>query len=140
VPGSGAQYEFEIKDGGAGEDSVHGDNNLVGATVFAHNIGMGVTRDPALVKQEGEIAAMATRATGPTWAFAPCLCVTRDERRGRSYESYGEDTAIVDQMETIIDASRVTAHTGRRAERALHTLGRCVRTDDGLGRRRGRRR
>jgi beta-glucosidase len=86
-----------------GEDSVHGDNNLVGATVFPHNIGMGATRDPALVKQEGEIAATETRATGPTWAFSPCLCVTRDERWGRSYESYGEDPALVDQMETIID-------------------------------------
>jgi beta-glucosidase len=71
--------------------------------VFPHNIGMGATRDPALVKQEGEITAMETRATGPTWAFAPCLCVTRDERWGRSYESYGEDPALVDQMETIID-------------------------------------
>jgi beta-glucosidase len=86
-----------------GEDSVHGDNNLVGATVFPHNIGMGATRDPALVKQEGVITATETRATGPTWAFAPCLCVTRDERWGRSYESYGEDPALVDQMETIID-------------------------------------
>jgi beta-glucosidase len=86
-----------------GEDSVHGDNNLVGATVFPHNIGMGATRDPALVKQEGVIAATETRATGPTWAFSPCVCVTRDERWGRSYESYGEDPALVDQMETIID-------------------------------------
>jgi beta-glucosidase len=86
-----------------GEDSVHGDNNLVGATVFPHNIGMGATRDPALVKQEGVIAATETRATGPTWAFAPCVCVTRDERWGRSYESFGEDPALVDQMETIID-------------------------------------
>jgi beta-glucosidase len=86
-----------------GEDSVHGDNNLVGATLFPHNIGMGATRDPALVKQEGVIAATETRATGPTWAFSPCVCVTRDERWGRSYESYGEDPALVDQMETIID-------------------------------------
>ena len=86
-----------------GEDSVHGDNNLVGATVFPHNIGMGATRDPELVKQEGVIAATETRATGATWAFSPCVCVTRDERWGRSYESYGEDPALVDQMETIID-------------------------------------
>jgi beta-glucosidase len=86
-----------------GEDSVHGDNNLVGATVFPHNIGMGATRDPALVKQEGVITATETRATGATWAFAPCVCVTRDERWGRSYESFGEDPALVDQMETVID-------------------------------------
>jgi beta-glucosidase len=86
-----------------GEDSVHGDNNLVGATVFPHNIAMGATRDPALVGQEGQIAATETRATGVTWAFSPCVCVARDPRWGRTYESFGEDPALVDQMETIID-------------------------------------
>ena len=86
-----------------GEDSVHGDNNLVGATVFPHNIAMGATRDPALVKQEGQVAATETRATGVTWAFSPCVCVARDDRWGRTYESYGEDPALVTQMETIID-------------------------------------
>lgn len=86
-----------------GEDSVHGANNLIGATVFPHNIGLGATRDPALVKQAGEITATETRATGVTWAFAPCVCVTRDERWGRSYESFGEDPALVDQMQTVID-------------------------------------
>lgn len=86
-----------------GEDSVHGDNNLVGATVFPQNIAMGATRDPALVKQEGQVAATETRATGVTWAFSPCVCVARDERWGRTYESYGEDPALVTQMETIID-------------------------------------
>ncbi|MBR7833454.1 glycoside hydrolase family 3 C-terminal domain-containing protein [Actinospica durhamensis] len=86
-----------------GEDSVHGDNNLVGATVFPQNIGLGATRDPALVEQDGEITATETRATGVTWTFAPCVCVARDERWGRTYESFGEDPALVDQMETIID-------------------------------------
>ncbi|MGH3415322.1 MAG: glycoside hydrolase family 3 protein, partial [Actinocrinis sp.] len=86
-----------------GEDSVHGDNNLVGATVFPQNIGMGATRDPALVEQDGRITATETRATGVTWAFSPCLCVARDERWGRTYESFGEDPALVTQMETIVD-------------------------------------
>jgi beta-glucosidase len=86
-----------------GEDSVHGDNNLVGATVFPQNIGLGATRDPALVKQDGQITATETRATGVTWAFSPCVCVARDERWGRTYESFGEDPALVTQMETIID-------------------------------------
>jgi beta-glucosidase len=86
-----------------GEDSVHGDNNLVGATVFPQNIGLGATRDPALVKQDGQITATETRATGVTWAFSPCVCVARDERWGRTYESFGEDPALVSQMETIID-------------------------------------
>ena len=86
-----------------GEDSVHGDNNLVGATVFPQNIAMGATRDPALSYQEGQIAATETRATGVTWAFSPCVCVARDPRWGRTYESFGEDPALVDQMETVID-------------------------------------
>ncbi|HEU5332920.1 MAG TPA: carbohydrate binding domain-containing protein [Actinocrinis sp.] len=86
-----------------GEDSVHGDNNLVGATVFPQNIAMGATRDPALAYQEGQIAATETRATGVTWAFSPCVCVARDPRWGRTYESFGEDPALVDQMETVID-------------------------------------
>jgi beta-glucosidase len=86
-----------------GIDSVHGDNNLQGATVFPHNIGMGATRDPALAKQDGLITATETRATGIPWAFSPCVCVTRDERWGRSYESFGEDPALVQTMETILD-------------------------------------
>ncbi|GAA5180025.1 hypothetical protein GCM10023322_11360 [Rugosimonospora acidiphila] len=86
-----------------GEDSVHGDNNLQGATVFPHDIGMGATRDPALAEQEGRVTATETRATGVQWAFAPCVCVTRDERWGRSYESFGEDPALVQLMETVID-------------------------------------
>jgi beta-glucosidase len=85
-----------------GIDSVHGDNNLAGATVFPQNIGMGATRDPALVRQDGAVTATETRATGVPWAFSPCVCVTRDERWGRSYESFGEDPALVSQMETII--------------------------------------
>ena len=85
-----------------GIDSVHGDNNLAGATVFPHDINIGATRDPALAQKEGTVTATETRATGIPWAFAACVCVSRDERWGRSYESFGEDPALVDQMETII--------------------------------------
>ncbi|MTD56417.1 beta-glucosidase [Amycolatopsis sp. RM579] len=86
-----------------GIDSVHGDNNLVGATIFPHNVGLGATRDPGLVEQVEHITATETRATGPQWVFAPCVCVTRDERWGRTYESFGEDPKLVQQMETAID-------------------------------------
>jgi beta-glucosidase len=86
-----------------GEDSIHGDNNLQGATVFPHDIGMGATRDPGLAEQEGRVTATETRATGVPWAFAPCVCVTRDERWGRTYEAFGEDPALVQLMETVID-------------------------------------
>ncbi len=109
-----------------GEDSVHGDNNLAGATVFPHNIGMGATRDPALVKKEGVVAATETRATGVPWAFSPCVCVTRDERWGRSYESYGEDPALVQQLETIIDGLQGDGHLARNTSvlaTAKHFLG-----------------
>ncbi|MHA3703864.1 glycoside hydrolase family 3 N-terminal domain-containing protein [Jatrophihabitans sp. YIM 134969] len=86
-----------------GVDSVHGHNNLAGATLFPHNIGIGATRDPALAYQEGVITATETRATGVPWAFAPCVCVSRDPRWGRSYEAYSEDPALVQQLETVID-------------------------------------
>ena len=86
-----------------GVDSVHGHGNLVGATIFPHNIGLGATRNPALVRKIEHIAATETRATGPQWVFAPCVCVTRDVRWGRTYESFGEDPRLVIGMETAID-------------------------------------
>ncbi|MFZ0040336.1 MAG: glycoside hydrolase family 3 protein, partial [Solirubrobacteraceae bacterium] len=86
-----------------GEDTVHGDGNMLGSTVFPHNIGMGATRDPALAQREGEITASETRSTGPQWGFAPCLCVARDDRWGRTYESFGETPSLVELMETEID-------------------------------------
>ena len=67
-----------------GVDSVHGHGNLVGATVFPHNIGLGATRDPRLVEQIARVTATETRATGPQWIFGPCLCVARDLRWGRT--------------------------------------------------------
>jgi beta-glucosidase len=86
-----------------GVDSVHGHGNLVGATIFPHNIGLGATRDPALVGQVEAITAQETRATGPQQVFAACVCVARDDRWGRTYESFGEDPALVIAMETSID-------------------------------------
>jgi beta-glucosidase len=86
-----------------GIDSVHGDGNMLGATVFPHNIGLGATRDPALVRDVEHVAAEETRATGPQWSFAPCICAARDDRWGRAYESFGEDPSLVEQMESAID-------------------------------------
>jgi beta-glucosidase len=85
-----------------GVDSVHGHGNLVGATVFPHNIGLGATRDPGLVERVEHVTAEETRATGPQWVFAPCVCVARDLRWGRTYESFGEDPGLVIKMETAI--------------------------------------
>ncbi len=81
-----------------GVDSVHGHGNLLGATVFPHNIGLGATRDAGLVERIGRITAEETRASGPQWAFAPCVCVARDDRWGRTYESYGEDPDLVAKL------------------------------------------
>jgi beta-glucosidase len=85
-----------------GVDAVHGHNNVVGATIFPHNIGLGATRDPALVEKVGATTADEVRATGPQWDFSPCLCVARDDRWGRTYESFGEDPALVAQMARIV--------------------------------------
>src|SRR3954467_975088 len=86
-----------------GVDSVHGHGNLYGATVFPHNIGLGATRDPQLVEDVEHITADETRASGPQWAFSPCVCAARDDRWGRTYESFSEDPSLVIKMETAID-------------------------------------
>ncbi|WEO95096.1 glycoside hydrolase family 3 N-terminal domain-containing protein [Streptomyces sp. FXJ1.172] len=85
-----------------GVDAVHGHNNLAGATIMPHNVGMGATRDPRLAERTAAVTAAEVRATGIPWDFAPCLCVGRDERWGRSYESFGEDPALVESMETVV--------------------------------------
>ncbi len=78
-----------------GVDSVHGHSNVFGATIFPHNIGLGCTRNAALVERIMQITAEETRATGTNWAFAPCVTVPQDPRWGRTYEGYSEDPGIV---------------------------------------------
>jgi beta-glucosidase len=85
-----------------GVDAVHGHNNVRGATIFPHNIGLGATRDASLVQQVGQATAEEVAGTGIDWTFAPCLCVARNERWGRTYESFGEDPAIAQSLTTII--------------------------------------
>jgi beta-glucosidase len=77
-----------------GTDSVHGNNNIVGATLFPHNIGLGAMRDPDLVRKIGEVTAAETAAAGLDWTFAPTLAVVQDDRWGRTYESYAEEPEI----------------------------------------------
>ena len=85
-----------------GVDAVHGHNNVNGATIFPHNIGLGATRDPALVQRIGRAVAEEVSGTGIDWDFAPCLCVARNDRWGRTYESFGEDPEIATSMTTIV--------------------------------------
>ena len=78
-----------------GTDAVHGHNNIIGATIFPHNIGLGATHNPSLMHQIGTVTAKEILVTGLDWTFAPTIAVVRDDRWGRTYESYSEDPAIV---------------------------------------------
>ena len=77
-----------------GVDAVHGHNNIIGATLFPHNIALGATRNPDLIRQIGEITARELRVTGQEWTFAPTIAVVQDIHWGRSYESYSENPII----------------------------------------------
>jgi beta-glucosidase len=78
-----------------GTDAVHGHNNVFGATLFPHNIGLGAAHDPELMRRIGRATAKQVRATGITWAFAPTLAVVQNPRWGRTYESYSSDPGEV---------------------------------------------
>src|SRR5450432_4735683 len=81
-----------------GIDAVHGHNNVLGAVNFPHNIGLGCTRNPALVEKVERITAEEVRATGIQWAFAPCVTVPQDARWGRTYEGFSEDPQVVKEL------------------------------------------
>ncbi|HET7841481.1 MAG TPA: glycoside hydrolase family 3 protein, partial [Terriglobia bacterium] len=78
-----------------GVDAVHGHNNVVGATMFPQNVGLGCTRDAALIEKIGRVTAEEVRATGIQWAFGPCVTVPQDIRWGRTYEGYSESPDVV---------------------------------------------
>ena len=90
----------DTSDGGVGipiiwgTDAVHGHNNVVGATIFPQNIGLGATNNPQLMREIGEITALEVAATGIDWVFAPTLAVVRNDTWGRTYEGYSEDPEI----------------------------------------------
>ena len=104
-------------------DAVHGHNNVYGATVFPHNIGLGAAHDPELIRQIGEATAAEVRSTGMDWSFSPTIAVARDDRWGRTYESYSEDPKIVAEYaaamvsgvqgsgETFLDQTHVISST-----------------------------
>lgn len=91
----------DTSDGGVGipaiwgTDAMHGSSNIVGATLFPHNIGLGAANDPKLMYEIGRITALEIRATGFDWTFAPTVAVVRNDRWGRTYEGYSEDPRIV---------------------------------------------
>ena len=78
-----------------GSDAVHGHTTIIGATIFPHNIGLGATRNYDLIRRIGEITAVEMSVTGINWSFSPVVATTRDDRWGRTYETYSEDPRIV---------------------------------------------
>jgi beta-glucosidase len=102
-----------------GIDAVHGHNNVYGAVIFPHNIGLGCTRDSILAEKVGRITAIEVTATGLNWTFAPCIAVARNERWGRTYESPGETPELAEligsalvrgfQGDTISSSSSILA-------------------------------
>jgi beta-glucosidase len=85
-----------------GSDAVHGNSNIIGATVFPHNIGLGAMRDPDLMREIGAVTAKELRVIGGDWTFAPTIAVVRDDRWGRTYEGYSEDPRIVKDYASAI--------------------------------------
>jgi beta-glucosidase len=81
-----------------GIDAVHGNNNVDGAVIFPHNIGLGATRNPALVEKAARVVKEEVAGTGIRWAFDPCVAVARHEQWGRTYESFGESPDLVAEM------------------------------------------
>jgi beta-glucosidase len=81
-----------------GIDAVHGHNNIDGAVIFPHHIGLGATHDPKLVERAERVTAQEVAGTGIRWSFAPCIAVAQDIHWGRTYESYGESTSLVSDL------------------------------------------
>ena len=81
-----------------GVDAVHGDGGVKGAVLFPHDIGLGATRNPELVQRAARVTARETAGSGVRWAFSPCIAVARDERWGRTYESFGESPELAETL------------------------------------------
>lgn len=93
-----------------GSDAVHGHGNVVGATIFPHNIGLGCAGDPALVEAVARATALELYGTGVDWTFAPAIGAGRDERWGRTYETFSEDPAAT----SLLGAAAVKGYQGAR--------------------------
>ena len=81
-----------------GTDAVHGHNNVIGATIFPHNIALGATRNEKLIKKIGGAVAKEVSSTGIVWTFAPTIAVPQNDLWGRTYEGYSENPDLVTQL------------------------------------------
>jgi beta-glucosidase len=106
-----------------GIDAVHGHNNIDGAVIFPHNIGLGATHDPELVERAERVTAEEVAGTGTRWAFAPCVAVAQDERWGRTYESFGESPSLVAE----IGAAAVHGFQGEELSAAPTSILACAK-------------
>ena len=101
-----------------GIDAVHGHNNVVGATMFPQNVGLGATRSAELVEKAARVTAEEIRATGINWAFGPCVTVPQDVRWGRTYEGFSESPEVV----RLLGAAAVKGLQGARLSDPLSVV------------------
>ncbi len=113
-----------------GVDAVHGHNNVIGATIFPHNIGLGATQNADLVADIARATALESLATGIHWDYAPVLAVPQDIRWGRTYEGYGEQTELVTELSTAfllglqgVDGTSDLAHPATMLGTPKHFVG-----------------
>lgn len=106
-----------------GVDAVHGHNNVRGAVIFPHNVGLGATRDADLVERIGRATAREVRATNIDWTFAPVLAVARDERWGRTYEAFGE----APELPELLGPALIRGLQGQRLGREPHSVLACAK-------------
>ncbi len=110
-----------------GIDAVHGHNNVDGATIFPHHIGLGATHNPKLVERAERVTAEEVAGTGIRWAFAPCLAVPQDERWGRTYEGYSDHTALATKLGAAavvgLQTERLSAEPASVLACAKHFIG-----------------
>ncbi|WP_246283169.1 glycoside hydrolase family 3 protein [Marinifaba aquimaris] len=117
------QASMDDTDGGIaipiiwGTDSMHGASNIIGATIFPHNIGLGAANNPELIKKIGEVTAKESLVSGVDWLFAPTVAVVRDDRWGRTYEAFSEHPDIVARYAPAM----VEGLQGKAGSKALFT-------------------
>ncbi|MWC27124.1 glycoside hydrolase family 3 protein [Paenibacillus sp. MMS18-CY102] len=119
-----------------GVDAVHGQNNIVGATIFPHNIGLGATRNVALAEKIGAATAEEVKASGTNWAFAPMIADPQNAKWGRTYEGFSDNEELVAQMGVASikglqgDTIQDLAKPSKAVATAKHFLGEGL-TDNG---------
>ncbi|HZL17905.1 MAG TPA: glycoside hydrolase family 3 N-terminal domain-containing protein [Polyangia bacterium] len=114
-----------------GTDAVHGMGGVRGAVIFPHNVGLGCTRDPALVERVARTAALEVAGAGARWAFAPCIAVPRDGRWGRTYEGFGETPDLVSEMGPAVVRGLQQAPAGADGDSAVLACAKHFLADGG---------